>query len=230
MIPIINKPILEYNIEKMRNIGIDTIFVVVGHKKEVIQEYFGDGKEFGVKIKYVINKDPKGTGIADSIYLTKRYIDEPFIVVLGDDFTVINSFECFVKKFFKEKALVVEGIVYEEDMNNLMRTNCISLGENNRILKIIEKPNKPKFRLRGIGIYIFDIVVFDFIKKMPKCLYGPGRDITVTIQLMAQEGGAYGVFIDGINFNINTLGDLTKAMNYVLRFKLKNKKDNKNNI
>ena len=217
MLPVLNKPILEYVIQHMKDVGVELIYLIVGFKRKVIQEYFKDGSDFGVKIKYVVNKAPEKTGIADTILLTQKYIKEPFIVILGDDFTTTKTLMPFVKKFFDKDALVVEAVVPENDLSSLRRTNSVMIEKNGRILKIIEKPKRPKFKVRGCGLYIFNPSIFEFIKKTLPSHYRPGRDITNTIQLVANKGKAYGFFIDGDNVNINTLSDLKAAMNQVLK-------------
>jgi dTDP-glucose pyrophosphorylase len=217
MLPLLNKPILEYIIENMKNAGIEVIYLIVGHKKEVIQEYFQYGKDWNVDIYYVEQKELKG--IAHAIGLTQEYINEPFLVFLGDDLTITDSLQNIVGTFFEKKAWAVEGIVYENDVEVLKRTCCITLDNDGKIKEIIEKPDEPKSNLRGIGIYLFDPIIFEFIKKTPISPKRNEIEISDTIGLVAMEGKAYGALIDGINININTFKDLMKATNLLINFR-----------
>ena len=98
MLPILNKPILEYVIEGMKKVGIETIYMIVNHKKEIIKEYFRDGGDWGIKIHYIVQKELKG--IAHAIGLTKEYIDEPFMVMLGDVLLIAESLDNLVETFW----------------------------------------------------------------------------------------------------------------------------------
>lgn len=216
MLPILNKPILEYIVSEMKDLKVETIYMIVGHKREIIQKYFEDGKDFGLNIKYIEQKNPRG--IAHAISLTKDLINKPFMVVLGDDFTITKSFKNLVEDFFKKKAWAVTAVVKDDDPQSLKRTNCVHLDKDGEVTKMIEKPEKPNSKIRGCGVYVFGPIVFDYIERTPLSKRGL-KEITDTLDLMAKERNVYGSFIDGVNININTLDDLIKAMNYALRFK-----------
>jgi len=216
MLPVLNKPIIEYVIQKMRKSGIKEIYIVVGFKREVIEDYFGDGTDFGVKIKYVVNKSPETTGIADSIYLTKKFINKPFLVVLGDDFTVEKTFRRFIRWFTDRKALAVTGVVRDKDPQSLRRTNCVVLDDDNKIIKMIEKPVNPISSIRGCGIYVFDPIVYRYIDKVSISKRG-FKEITDTLDLMSKDESSYGVRLKGANININTINDLLSAMKLSLK-------------
>src|SRR4030043_23266 len=79
MLPVVNKPILEYVLDAVKNSGIDDIILVVGYKKEVIMEYFNDYEQ--AKITYVVQDKQLGT--AHALLQAKQYIKEPFIVLAG---------------------------------------------------------------------------------------------------------------------------------------------------
>ena len=81
MFPINNKPILERKIELLRDqLDVRSILVIVGYGAELIKEYFGDGKKFGVEIEY-LTSDPH-LGIADALYLAKDKVGDLFVVFL----------------------------------------------------------------------------------------------------------------------------------------------------
>ncbi len=83
MAPILGKPILEWQVERLKDNGINEIIMIVGHLGNKIIDYFGDGKKFGVTIKYIEEKEPLGT--AGAFYFLKEYLnDEYFLLVFGD--------------------------------------------------------------------------------------------------------------------------------------------------
>jgi NDP-sugar pyrophosphorylase family protein len=212
MLPLVNRPITEHIINWLKEIGVEKVYMIVSFKKEIFKEYFGDGKDFGVEIEYIECPDPENIGgLADGIYLLKDKIKEPFITVLGDDFTVTKSPNIFPDSFYNNKALVVEAVIKEDDIESLKRACTVNLGYNNKIIDIVEKPEKPKWFMRGCGIYIFDPIVFKYIEKTPQHPEKKRKDITKTIEIIAKKTKrAYGVPID-INININTLADLHRA-------------------
>lgn len=207
MLPVLNKPILENVIYKMKEMGVEVIYLVVGFKKGVIREYFQDGRDFGVEIRYIEQDEPKG--IARAIALAETFIKEPFVVVLGDDFTVNSSFEDLANFFLRKEALVVEAVVKESDMSALKRACSVLLDDEGRVLDIIEKPENPQWLMRGCGVYIFDPEIFRFIEKAS--VSSERKDITDIIKEIAlTTQRVYGVEVD-TNININTLEDLNRA-------------------
>lgn len=212
MLPLVNRPIIEHIVRQLKEIGVKKIYPIVSFKKEVFKEYFGDGRDFGVEIEYIECPDPDNIGrLADGIYLAKNLVREPFIVVLGDDLTLIDSPDIFAKTYFEKNALAVEAVIKDNDLESIKRACSVQLDKNNRILDIVEKPKNPKWKVRGCGIYVFDPVVFKFIEKTPYDKKRGGKEITKTIQIMAKRTKrVYAVPVD-VNININTLEDLHKA-------------------
>ncbi len=82
MIQILDKPILEYQLDCLKAQGYTDIVLVVGHLGHVIQNYFGDGSKFGVSISYVVETEPLGT--AGALYLLKEQLTEDFLLLCGD--------------------------------------------------------------------------------------------------------------------------------------------------
>lgn len=209
MIPILDRPILEYVVHRMvHEFGVEQIYLIVGHMQEVIRNYFKDGRRFGVRIDYLQQSEQKG--IAHAVSLTEAYIREPFLVILGDDFT-LGSVKGLEDTFFKNRAYVVEAVTTEHDQEIIARTCSVVLDSENRIVSITEKPTSFLSNIRGCGLYLFDPVVFDYIRKTPISPVRREIEITHTIDIMARESRAYGSFIQGINININTPSELMFA-------------------
>jgi dTDP-glucose pyrophosphorylase len=219
LFPLWDKPIIHHIIENMKNIGIEKIYIPVFYQKEKIIEYLNIIKN-EITIKIVELNEPT-RGIALTIASVREFVNEPFMVILGDDCTITFSLQNIVNTFFKKNAIVVEGVVREKSKNVLKSTCCLKLDKNKKIIDIIEKPESPISNIRGTGIYVFSPKIFEFIKKTKP---SPPRDeveITNTIKLVAQEGLAYGEFIQGKNINVNTPDDLLKAWIIMKNFKNK---------
>ena len=83
MAPVLGKPILEWQVERLKENGINEIIMVIGHLGNKIVDYFGNGEKFGVDIKYIEEKEPLGT--AGAFYYLKDYlVSEYFLLVFGD--------------------------------------------------------------------------------------------------------------------------------------------------
>lgn len=82
MIPILGKPILEYEIDVLKRQGYTDLILIVGHLGNVITEHFGDGSAFGVSISYIVEKEPLGT--AGALYYLKKELTEDFLLLNGD--------------------------------------------------------------------------------------------------------------------------------------------------
>lgn len=98
MIKICGKPILEYQIENLKACGLTDIILVIGHLGNVIQDYFGDGKQFGVKIEYFVEDHPLGT--AGALFKMPQFTED-FLLLCGDVIIDVD-FNRFIT-FHKEK-------------------------------------------------------------------------------------------------------------------------------
>ena len=82
MAQINGKPILQYAIERLKENGIEDIFISVGYLHEKIEEYFGNGQNFGVQITYICEDVPLGSGGA--LFYLKNLVTEDFVICSGD--------------------------------------------------------------------------------------------------------------------------------------------------
>ena len=120
MLPIGNKPILEYVINAVKNTGISEIILVVGYKKEAIMEYFKDYTD--IKITYVVQEKQLGT--AHALLQAKKHIKNSFIVLSGDNIIDQSSISKIIEDKEKYSILIKEhphpskyGVVFIEKNN-----------------------------------------------------------------------------------------------------------------
>ena len=107
MIPIANKPILEHIINALKNVGITDIIMIVGYKKERILSYFGDGKDFDVKLTFVEQKKQLGT--AHALIQARHILNEDFLLLPGDNYIEGKT----LQGLFGEDAISNQVIVTE---------------------------------------------------------------------------------------------------------------------
>ena len=107
MLPLGKKPILEHEIEWVKKNGINEIVICVSYLRKKIEDYFGDGKKFGVKIEYAISSKPLAT--AGQLKTAEKFIDDTFVCVYGDtilDFNLKNM----VRRHKKKKSFVTMSL------------------------------------------------------------------------------------------------------------------------
>lgn len=210
LFPLYDRPILHYVIDQMEKVGIEKIFIVIKTRKEKIKEYISLVRR-KVKPKIFLIELKKLGTINDSILSGEKYLKEPFMVIFGDDCTIVDSLDGMMKEFFRKKPIVVEGLVKEKNKEILKDTCCVKLDKDGKIIEILEKPKNPPYKLRGCGVYIFNPKIFHYIKRTKKNKAKKQLGITETINTVAKNGLAYGFLLKGYNVNINDYDDLIKA-------------------
>ena len=205
-----DKAIIEYVTEAMKSVGIIDITVIVGWRKHAILDYLGSGERLGVKLTYVV-QDTRD-GLAKAVLTTEHVIgDEPFLVILGDNFFYPQTFLKEILAFHKtKKADATIGVAEIEDPT---RHGIIKPGTDNRIIDMVEKP-QPKdapSNLGIIGVYVFTSAIFNAIKKTKPGVNGEYQ-LTDAIKILIDDGyKVYYTTINGKHIDIGTMADLKKA-------------------
>lgn len=154
MLPVANKPILEYVFDAVKNCGIDEIIVVVGYKKEVIMEYFKNYKD--IKITYVVQEKQLGT--AHALLQAKNNLNDSFIVLSGDNIIDRDS----ISKLMKGKT---EYSILIKEHSHPSKYGVV-LVEKNILKELVEKPKEELGRFISTGIYKLPLKVFDEIEEL----------------------------------------------------------------
>lgn len=176
MLPVLNKPILEHLIIELEKAGIDNIACVVGYRDDRIREYFGDGKDWGIEIKYVTQRKQLGT--ADALKSSSHLLEDEFLMLNGD--AIISSKD--IKKVMKSKGMAM-GVVRVE---NPVDFGVVEIRRGN-VVRIVEKPEKPISNLVNAGIYHFNRDILKYVERTPISVRGE-YEITDSIQLLIQDG------------------------------------------
>lgn len=186
LLPVCNKPVMQYQIEAMANLGIREFIIVVGYLKEKIKDYFGDGSSLGVNIRYVEQKE--NLGIAHAVGQLENYINKPFLLFLGDIFIVPKNFKRILDIFYQKKAGAVLAVTKERDLNSIQKNFTVILhGKTNKVKRVIEKPRYLTTNLKGCGIYLFDLSIFDAIRNTPRTAMRDEYEITTSIQILIED-------------------------------------------
>ena len=161
LLHIANKPMSQFCLEAIFETGITEIAIIIGGVgSNKVREYYGDGNKFGVKITYIEQDEPRG--IAHAIRLCKDFINnEKFLVFLGDNI-IQKSIAGFVEKF---KNSDYDATVLLCEVDNPSRFGIADI-ENEKILKITEKPKNPTSNLAVTGIYLLTPLIFEIIDNL----------------------------------------------------------------
>jgi len=154
MLPVANKPVLEYVFDSVKNCGIEEIIVVVGYKKEVIMEYFKDYKD--IKISYVIQDKQLGT--AHALQQAKNKINDTFIVLSGDNIIDQNS----ISNLINDKS---EYSILIKEHSHQSKYGVVFI-EKTILKEIVEKPKEELGKFISTGIYKLPYAVFNEIEEL----------------------------------------------------------------
>ena len=157
MLPLGKKPILEHEIEWVKKNGINEIVICVSYLRKKIEDYFGDGKKFGVKIEYAISNEPLAT--AGQLKTAEKLIDETFVCLYGD--SIYNfSLRNMIKHHKKTKSYVTMSL-YDYKFN--LKYGVI---DTNNDGKVISWSEKPEYSAKiNIGCYVMEPEVLRLIPK-----------------------------------------------------------------
>ncbi len=223
MYPILGKPVIEHCIDNLREGGIKKIFMIVGHQKGALMDYVGDGSFYGVNVAYIYQLKRRGLGHA--ILQSEKWINKPFVTLLGDSFIEPKKEIQNMMRLHKEKKPVATILLFKvKDPAGYGIAKLKNLENSYGIIeKVVEKPSlgeAEEFKLDHefyalCGAYIFEPRIFDYIKKTK-----PGKrkelQITDSIQLAIQNGEKiYGVILKGKYLDIGkwrTVFDIQKEM------------------
>ncbi len=154
LLPIGEKSVLEIQIEHLKKCGFDEIYLATNYKSEYIENFFGDGKRYGIKLK--ISKENKPLGTAGPLTLLKEELKEPFLVINGDILTLLSFNELYK---YAEKVNTILTVTIKEQITPFQFGNIYYEGDY--VTKIEEKPN---FKTNILaGIYVMKPQIFDYI-------------------------------------------------------------------
>lgn len=161
MLHVAGKPILDHQITFLKNNGIENIFILLGYLGHVIKNYFGDGKAFGVNIKYFLENKPLGT--AGCVKILEGKIRDDFLVLYGDLMldVKIADFIAFHRAKRGSGTLVVHPNDHPCD------SDLVVMDDDSRIIDFLPKDQKPQYyaNLVSAAIYILSPLVFKYIPE-----------------------------------------------------------------
>ncbi len=207
ILPICNKPLIEYHIEALRDAGVRDIIVVVGHLSHHIGAVLGYGERLGVKITYV--EQTAQLGIAHALGQLESRITGPFFVFLGDIY--FQSLELAAMIEVMENTPAQAVLAVRADTPENIQRNFAVIQHDARVTHVIEKPRFPPNDLKGCGLYLFDQTIFDAIRRTPRTAARDEYEITEAIQTLANDHDVRISRAAQFDINITCPADLLSA-------------------
>ncbi len=205
MLPVANRPLLGHIFWLLKHHGIVDVVVTLQYMPTLIQDYFGDGKNLGMNIEYVIEDTPLGT--AGSVKNAESLLpdDEPFLVISGDSFTNLDLMS--IVQHHRERQALVTIALFQ--VSNPLEFGVINVGQDGRITQFMEKPGWGEVTSDAVntGIYIVEPEV---LNRIPA---GNNLDWSHDVfpAMLAQGEALYGALTEGYWCDTGTLIEYQRA-------------------
>jgi len=177
LLPVANKPILFYGIEAVKEAGIKNVGIVVGETKNEIKNAVGRGKKWGINVTYI--EQDKPLGLAHAVKISQDFIgNDNFVMYLGDNL-IKDGITSLVKEFEKTRPnaqILLARVPHPEQFG------VVEL-KGKKVLRLIEKPKRPKSDLALVGVYMFDKNIFKAVNNI-KPSWRNELEITDAIQYL----------------------------------------------
>ena len=208
MLPMANRPMMEHVVALLRRHGFDDIVVTVAFMANAIRNYFGDGTELGVRIRYATEETPLGT--AGSVANAREMLDETFVVISGDVLTDIDV-SAAVDFHRRNGALATLALKAVEDP---LEFGIVITQADGAIERFLEKPTWGEVFSDTIntGIYVLEPEIFDFIEA------GRSVDFSGEVFPAVLDAGRsmFGYVADGYWEDVGTLEAYLRAHHDIL--------------
>jgi glucose-1-phosphate thymidylyltransferase len=211
LLPIAGKPISEYALKNLIDVGIKDINIVIGSVGgDEVKKYYGNGKNWGVNISYTYQEKP--LGIAHAISLTKEFVDgEEFIVFLGDNY-LNDGISTLYDSYISED---MDGMLALVKVRNPSQFGIAEV-KDEKIVKLVEKPKEPNSDLAIAGVYFLKPEIFSVISKLKPSNRGE-YEITEAYQYMIDNGKRIGYsIVKGWFKDTGTVDDFLECNRLVL--------------
>lgn len=209
MVPVVNQPVMEHILGLIHHHGINDVVATLAFMPQVIQDYFGDGEEWGMRMSYALEETPLGT--AGSVKNAEALLEgEPFIVISGDALTDIDLTE--IIKFHQEKGAAVT--IALKSMPDPLEFGVVITDEDGRIERFLEKPSWGQVFSDTIntGIYVIEPEVLSHIPADK-----PFDFSSELFPLLMEKGyPLYGCVVEGYWCDIGSLDSYVDAHRDIL--------------
>lgn len=185
LVPVLDRPMVEHIIVGARDAGVDHLALVVGYLGHMIQERYGDGRDLGLRLEYIWQDDPRGTG-AGTLLAADFVGDEPFFLSWGDIIVAPETYANVTRVWREERPDAVLSLNYVADP---WEGAAVYVDEAGYVERIIEKPPRgtSSTHYNNAGIFVFGPDVFDVLRTIPVSARGE-IEMPDAVQTMLRRG------------------------------------------
>ncbi|NYI04207.1 glucose-1-phosphate thymidylyltransferase [Allostreptomyces psammosilenae] len=182
LIPVAGKPVLCYGLEAIAAAGVHDVGLVVGDRGDEVREVVGDGARFGLRVTYVRQERP--LGIAHALLTARDFLGEDdFLLYLGDTF-VTGGLGELAERFRRERP---DAQLLLSRVPDPTAFGVAELDESGEVLRLEEKPERPRSDLALVGVYFFTPAVHEAVRAIRPSARGE-LEITHAVQEMIERG------------------------------------------
>jgi NDP-sugar pyrophosphorylase family protein len=206
MVPVLGRPILEYQIDRLKNGGVTDVVFLAGYHWQAIREHFGDGSQFGLRAHYSVEDSPLGRGGAVKKGFSSVTESENPVVVLNRDTITMEPLESLLGQHEERVNSNPSHLATMMVVPFVSPYSVIELGAGDVILGINKNPQLSHWI--NAGVYIFEK---DIVKELPDI----GDHETTTFTRLVQTGQLLGVKSTEFWIGIDSFVELREVENYL---------------
>lgn len=213
LMPVYDKPMIYYPISTLMLAGIrDILIITTPDDRELFKKLLKDGSQWGIKISYAVQLEPKG--IAEAFIIAEKFInDEACALVLGDNIFYGNGLTPLLEQAVSQKK---GATVFGYPVDNPDRYGVVDFDKDGKVLSIEEKPKEPKSNYAVVGLYFYDNKVVEYSKSLKPSARG---ELEITdLNLIYLKNKELNVQLFGRGYtwlDTGTHDSLLEAANYV---------------
>ncbi|MEU2283766.1 glucose-1-phosphate thymidylyltransferase [Streptomyces sp. NPDC013178] len=182
LIPIANTPVLVHVLNSVRELGVTEVGVIVGNRGPEIEAVLGDGSRFGVSVTYIPQDAPRG--LAHTVVIARDFLgDDDFVMYLGDNM-LPDGVASTAEEFGRHRPAAQVVVHKVADPRSF---GVAELGPDGEVLRLVEKPQRPRSDLALIGVYFFTAAIHEAVAAIEPSARGE-LEITDAIQWLVTSG------------------------------------------
>lgn len=204
LLPVYNKPMIYYPLQTLKDMGIREILIITADAQQcrLFQNQLKHGEAYQLKIEYAIQEKP--SGLPEAFIIGENFIgDDDVTLILGDNVFINNS-----------KIEAIPNTIYTYKVKNPSAYGVAEIDDNNKLIKIVEKPTEYVSDNAVVGLYVFTNIAIDLAKKLTPSERGELEIVDLIKKIDDAEGVNVQEF-EGFWFDCGTHNDLLDCANLV---------------
>lgn len=213
LLPIYDKPMIYYPLSTLMSLGIKDILIITRPSDQsLFKNLLKDGSQWGLKLKYLIQEEPKG--ISEAFLIAEKFIDKkPVTLILGDNLFYGDNFSNQLKRCIDQTR---GATIFSYLVNNPERYGVVEFDEHKKAINIIEKPKEPKTSYAITGIYFYDGSVVEKAKRLTPSTRGELEITDLNLMYLKENNLNVEVLSKGTAWlDTGTFNSLHQASEYI---------------